>query len=141
MTPAAARIYQWGLRVRDGQGDVTARYQPVVSFKPLDDEVELALAERAAAVIAHLRAEADSSGRTIAVHHWSHLEVSMTRKFGCITAALDGLTVDLRAWFLAMFHVRGEASIKAVAQALGFTWAVDDPGGRVSMVKIEIAQP
>ena len=136
----AGRIYQWGLRVRDGQDDATARYQPVVSFEPLDDEGELALAERAAAIIAHLRGQADSSGRTVAVYHWSHPEVSMTRRFGCITAALDGLTVDLLAWFTGTFHVRGEASIKAVAQSLGFTWAVDDPGGRLSMAKIEIAR-
>ena len=31
---ASGRIYQWGLRVRDGQDDATARYQPVVSFEP-----------------------------------------------------------------------------------------------------------
>jgi predicted RecB family nuclease len=48
--------------------------------------------------------------------------------------------VDLLAWFTGTFHVRGEASIKAVAQFLGFTWAVDDPGGRLSMAKIEIAR-
>jgi predicted RecB family nuclease len=136
----AGRIYQWGLRVRDGQDDATARYQPVVSFEPLDDEGELALAERAAAVIAHLRAEADASGRTVAVYHWAHPEVSMTRKFGCVATALDGLTVDLRTWFTGTFHVRGEASIKAVAQFFGFTWAVDDPGGRLSMAKIDIAR-
>jgi predicted RecB family nuclease len=136
----AARIYQWGLRVRDGQDDATARYEPVVSFEPLDDEGELALAQRAAELISRLRAEAESSGRTVAVYHWSHPEVSMTRKFPSITEALDGVTVDLLAWFLQTFHVRGEASIKAVAQFFGFTWAVDDPGGRLSMAKIEVAR-
>lgn len=136
----ACRIYQWGLRVRDDQDDATARYEPVVSFDPLDDDGELALAERAAARIAELRAEADASGRTVAVYHWSHPEVSMTRKFACITTALDGITVDLLAWFSGTFHVRGEASIKAVAQFFGFTWAVEDPGGRLSMAKIDIAR-
>jgi len=137
---SAGRIYQWGLRVRDGQDDATARYEPVVSFELLDDAGELALAERAAAVISHLRAEAESSGRTVAVYHWAHPEVSMTRKFACAAAALDGVTVDLLAWFTRTFHVRGEASIKAVAQFFGFTWAVDDPGGRLSMSKIETAR-
>ena len=33
-----------------------------------------------------------------------------------------------------------EASIKAVAQFFGFTWAVDDPGGRLSQAKIEVAR-
>jgi predicted RecB family nuclease len=64
----------------------------------------------------------------------------MTRKFPSITEALDGVTVDLLAWFLQTFHVRGEASIKAVAQFFGFTWAVDDPGGRLSQAKIEVAR-
>lgn len=136
----AGRIYQWGLRVRDGQVDATARYEPVVSFEPLDDDGELALAQRAAARIADLRAQAAASGRTVAVYHWSHPEVSMTRKFTCITTALDGITVDLLAWFLRTFHVRGEASIKAVAQFFGFTWGVEDPGGRLSMDKIEVAR-
>jgi predicted RecB family nuclease len=136
----ASRIYQWGLRIRDGQNDATARYGPVVSFEPLDDETELALAERAAAVIADLRAQAEASGRTVAVYHWSHPEVSMTRKFDCVTTALDGITVDLLAWFSRTFHVRGEASIKAVARFFGFVWGVDDPGGRLSMTKIETAR-
>jgi hypothetical protein len=64
----------------------------------------------------------------------------MTRRFACVATALGGITVDLRAWFLRTFHVRGEASIKAVAQFFGFARAVDDPGGRVSMSKIEIAR-
>ena len=126
--------------MRDGQDDTTARYEPVVSFEPLDDEAELALAERAAARIRQLRAEAEAAGRTVAVYHWSHPEVSMTRKFACVAAAVDGVAVDLLAWFLKTFHVRGEASIKAVAQFFGFTWAVDDPGGRLSQAKVEIAR-
>ena len=136
----SARIYQWGLRVRDGQDDATARYEPVVSFEPLDDAGELALAERAAALIGHLRAQAEASGRTVAVYHWAHPEVSMTRRFACVTAVLEGFTVDLLAWFLRTFHVRGDASIKTIAQLFGFSWAVDDPGGWLSMSKIEIAR-
>ncbi len=136
----SGRIYQWGLRVRDGRDDTTACYEPVVSFESLDDEAEIALAERAAARIGQLRAEAEAAGRTVAVYHWSHPEVSMTRKFACVAAAVDGVAVDLLAWFLKTFHVRGEASIKAVAQFFGFTWAVDDPGGRLSQAKVEIAR-
>jgi predicted RecB family nuclease len=134
------RIYLWGLRIRDGQDDGTARYEPVLSFDPLDDAGELDLAERVAARIGELRAEAERTGRTIAVYHWHHVEVSMTRRFDGVAAALQGLTLDLRSWFLATFHVRGEASIKAVAQWFGFDWAVDDPGGRVSQEKVAIAR-
>lgn len=136
----AGRIYQWGLRIRDGQDDTTARYDPIISFEPLEDDGERALAERAAARISQLRDEAASSGRTIAVYHWSHIEVSMTRKFNCFATVLDGIAVDLLAWFSRTFHVRGTASIKAVAQFFGFSWAVDDPGGLLSMTKIDIAR-
>jgi predicted RecB family nuclease len=136
----SGRIYQWGLRIRDGQDDSTARYEPIVSFVALDDEDELRLAERFADRITQLRTEAASAGRTVAVYHWSHVEVSNTRKFACIAAALDGVTVDLLPWFTGTFHVRGKASIKAVAQLFGFTWSVEDPGGRLSQEKIDIAR-
>lgn len=135
-----SRIYQWGLRVRDGQDDTTARYEPVVSFDPLDAATELVLAERTAALISQLRAQAEQAGRTIAVYHWSSVEVSMTRKFDCVADALGGITVDLYSWFIRTFNIRGNASIKAVAQLFGFNWAVDDPGGRMSQAKIEVAR-
>jgi predicted RecB family nuclease len=136
----AERIYQWGLRIRDGQDDGSARYEPVVSFEMLDDESELELAMRVAVLIAGLRAEAQRAGRSIAVYHWHHVEVSKTRKFECVRAALDGVTVDLHDWFTNTFHVRGDASIKAVARFFGFDWTVDDPGGRLSQEKVEIAR-
>ena len=134
------RIYQWGLRVREGQDEQTARYEPVVSFDELDDDAELALAEQAAARIMQLRSEAQKAGKTVAVYHWHHVEVSNTRKFGCFTAALDGITIDLLSWFARTFRVQGSAGIKTIAQFFGFTWAVDDPGGRLSMLKIEVAR-
>jgi predicted RecB family nuclease len=134
------RIYQWGLRVREGQDEQTARYEPVVSFDDLDDDSELALAEQAAARIMQLRAEAEEAGKTVAVYHWHHVEVSNSRKFGCITAALDGITLDLLSWFARTFRVQGSAGIKTIAQLFGFAWAVDDPGGRLSMLKIEVAR-
>ena len=134
------RIYQWGLRVREGQDEQTARYEPVVSFDELDDDAELALAEQAAARIMQLRSEAQKAGKTVAVYHWHHVEVSNTRKFRCFTVALDGITIDLLSWFARTFRVQGSAGIKTIAQFFGFTWAVDDPGGRLSMLKIDVAR-
>ena len=91
-------------------------------------------------VLADLREQAERTGRTVAVYHWHHVEVSMTRRFACMAAALDGVTLDLLTWFNSTFRVRREASIKHVAQLFGFVWAVDDPGGRLSMNKIETAR-
>lgn len=134
------RIYQWGMRIREDQDEATVRYDPVVSFDPLDDEAERALAEQAAAHIAQLRAGAEKDGKTVAVYHWSAVERNRTSKFDCVTTALDGITVDLLTWFSATFHVQGSAGIKSVAPRFGFEWAVDDPGGRLSMFKIGVAR-
>ena len=134
------RIYQWGLRIREGQDEQTARYEPVISFDELDDDAELALAEQAAARIMELRALAEKADKTVAVYHWHHVEVSNTRKFDCVTAALDGITLDLLSWFASAFRVQGSAGIKTIAQLFGFNWAVDDPGGRLSMLKIGVAR-
>ena len=136
----ANRIYQWGLRIREAQDDTTARYEPIVSFNSLDDESELALAERVAERLLQWRADARQAGKTLAVYHWHHVEVSRTRKFDCVRGALEGVTVDLLVWFNQTFRVRKEASIKAVATLFGFSWAVDDPSGRLSQQKIEIAR-
>ena len=76
----------------------------------------------------------------MAVYHWHHVEVSRTRKFDSVVAALDGITIDLLNWFTGTFRVQGTAGIKAVARLFGFNWEVDDPGGRLSMLKIEVAR-
>ena len=57
-----------------------------------------------------------------------------------VVAALDGITIDLLNWFTGTFRVQGTAGIKAVARLFGFNWEVDDPGGRLSMLKIEVAR-
>lgn len=137
---AAGRIYQWGIRTRDGQDDATARYAPVVSFEDLDDAGELALAEAFASRIVQLRSEAERAGRTVAVYHWHHIEVSMTRKFAAVAAALEGVSRDLLAWFDGTFHVQGGSSIKTIAHLFGFDWGVDDAGGRMSQLKVEAAR-
>jgi predicted RecB family nuclease len=136
----SGRIYQWGLRVREGQDDSTARYEPIFSFEELDDAGELALAEQAAARIVELREHAAREGKTLAVYHWHHVEVSKTRKFDCAVAALEGVTVDLLVWFTGNFRVRGSSGIKNVASIFEFAWSVDDPGGRASLEKIYVAR-
>ena len=134
------RIYQWGLRVRDGQDESTARYEPAVSFEPLDEEGERRLAGQVAARISELREHAAATGRSVAVYHWSDPEVSRTRRFDEVAAALDGVTVDLRKWLIKNLHVRGGAGIKDIAPLFGFDWAVEDPGGRASLEMVETAR-
>lgn len=134
------RVYQWGLRVRDGQDDTTARYEPVTSFEALDDAGEAALAAEFSSRIWGLRSQAQREGRTLRVFHWSHPEVSITRRFADASAALDGLTFDLLKWFDATYFARTRSSIKLVAGYFDFHWDVDDPGGLMSQSSIEAAR-
>lgn len=134
------RVYQWGLRIRDGQDDTTARYEPVTSFEAFDDAGEAALATEFASRIWGLRAQAQREGKTLRVFHWSHPEVSITRRFADAAAALDGLTFDLLKWFDATYFARTRSSIKLIAGYFGFQWDVDDPGGLMSQSSIEAAR-
>lgn len=134
------RIYQWGLRIRGGQDDTTARYEPIVSFDPLDEAGELALAEEFAARIQRLRTQAERDGKSLIIFHWHHPEISSTRKFDAVVQALDGLTLDLKKWFDSSYFARTSSSIKSIAAALGFSWDVDDPGGFASQSKIDTAR-
>ncbi|ORW08122.1 MULTISPECIES: ribonuclease H-like domain-containing protein [Mycolicibacter] len=134
------RIYQWGLRIRDGHDDTTARYQPIISFEPLDDQREAALAEQFADTIITLRRSATLAGKSVTIFHWSHPEISKTGKFPRVAEALDGITVDLLSWFNTEFFAVKSSSLKNVAPLFGFHWGVEDPGGRASQVKIAQAR-
>jgi predicted RecB family nuclease len=134
------RIYQWGLRIRDGQNDATSRYEPVVSFDPLDEPAEVDLAEKFADRINRLRCQADQEGKSLQIFHWHHPETSHTRKFAPVAAVLDGVTFDLMQWFNREYFARPSSSVKDVAAIFGFRWSVDDPGGMASKSKVDIAR-
>lgn len=136
----AGRIYQWGLRIRDGQDDNTARYEPVVSFAELDEAGEAELAREFAARVRRLRAEAERSGKSLRIFHWSHPETSHTRRFPDVVEAIDGLTEDLMTWFNKNYFARTSSSIKSVATRFGFRWDVEDAGGAASQRMIDIAR-
>ncbi len=134
------RIYQWGLRIREDQDEATARYEPVASFAQLDEVSELELANHFAAKINALAEQAETEGKSLTIYHWSHVELSKTRKFEAVAEALHGRTFDLLKWFSKHLFARGSSSIKSVAQVLGFAWSVDDPGGFFSQEMIEQAR-
>ncbi|OBJ72573.1 ribonuclease H-like domain-containing protein [Mycobacterium sp. 1274756.6] len=134
------RIYQWGLRIREGQDETTARYEPIVSFEPLDEDAEAVLADRFARRIAALRTEADRRGKSVRVFHWSHPEISRTGRFPAVRSALDGITEDLYGWFNTHYFCRTSSSLKKVAGLFGFQWDVDDAGGLASMHWIDVAR-
>jgi len=137
---ADGRIYQWGIRTRSGQDDATAAYDPVVSFEPMDDASELALAEEFYRKLGGIISAAEKLGKTVAIFHWHHVEVTRTRKFPAVAELLDGRTTDLLRWFDEHFFSRAGSSIKKVAPYFGFAWGVEDPGGAESQWRIDDAR-
>ena len=98
------------------------------------------MAQEFAERLTALKVQARQANKSLLVFHWHHVEVSMTRKFAAVEAALDGVTVDLLSWFNAGFFARQSASIKNIAPLFGFGWGVEDPGGRISQSKIIVAR-
>ena len=133
-------IYLWGLRVREGQDDSTAVFDPVASYGPIDEAGEAALAAEFAARLGAIVERAEDAGRSVTVFHWSRPERSMTRKYPEVDRLLEGRALDLCEWYGQHFLSRAGASLKVVAPVFGFRWAVEDAGGAQSQLKIEAAR-
>ena len=146
---ADGRIYLWGLLVTDRDGH---RVESVYSWEPLDEGGEAALASDAIARLVSLRKEAESSGQSFRVYHYSHPEISMVRSLirrggphpwpseewweGFTSECFVDLLPIVKAGFIGL---RG-LGLKEVAQAAGFEWQDDDPGGEQSLDWIEEAR-
>ena len=143
------RLYMWGLLVHESG---KTRVASIYTWEELDDDGEADLARRAITTLVGLREAAESSGQTFRVYHYSHPEVSMVRAlirrggsqpwpsedwWNDFTAEcfVDLLPI-VKAGFIGL---RG-LGLKEVAQAAGFTWQDDDPGGEQSMDWIEEAR-
>lgn len=134
---SSGRIFQWGMRVRKGQDDTTARYlDHLVAAKPLDDDVEQELAQRALQELSALAAQAAAAGQVMKVFHWSHPEVSMTRKFPEIEDLLAHHAVDLLGWWRDHFFTVHGNGIKNVATLFDYDWQVADPAGLKAELKL-----
>jgi predicted RecB family nuclease len=143
------RIYLWGLLVSDGSGQ---RLESVYSWDPLDGDGETDLASVAIARLVSLHKEAEASGLSFRVYHYSHPEVSMVR--GLIRRGgphpwpseewweefTSECFVDLLPIVKAGFIGLRGLGLKEVAQAAGFEWQDDDPGGEQSLDWIEEAR-
>ena len=129
------RIYLWGLRVRNGQDESTAVFDPMVSYEPLDDAGAEVLAARFAQRLGRIIGQAETAGMSVKVFHWSHPERSMTAKYPAIAELLEGRAFDLHAWFDTHFLTREGSSIKVVAPLFDFHWEVEDAGGAESQLE------
>lgn len=146
---ADGRLYLWGLLVTDGNGH---RLESVYSWDPLDEGGEADLASVAIARLVSLRKEAEAAGQSFRVYHYSHPEISMVRSLirrggphpwpseewweEFTSECFVDLLPIVKAGFIGL---RG-LGLKEVAQAAGFEWQDDDPGGEQSLDWIEEAR-
>lgn len=140
------RVYLWGARVSarpaaDAERGPAA-YRPFVSWDPLDDAGERAVAQ---ALVDWLRAQvarADAAGLTLAVHHWTGVEVDALRRVLGADAVADVLErfVDLHDVVRRQFRGLHGLGLKAVAPHFGFDWRDDDAGGAQSQVWLQAAR-
>lgn len=138
---AANRVYMWGVRIREGTDDSTARYIPdFIAWEALDAHSERLLAQRFVAWLRDQRDAASAAGKTIAVFHWSHHEISRLTSIlglagvGDLIDQKTGVFVDLRKVFEANFFSLHGSQLKKVAPVFGFDWEVDDPSGSGSQL-------
>ena len=137
----AGRVYMWGIRIRNGTDDTTARYLPdFIAWEPLDADSERLLAQRFVDWLRGQRDGARAAGRTLAVFHWSDHEISrLTSILGRAEVAdlihpQTGVFIDLRKVFEAGFFSLHGSPLKRVARIFGFEWAVEDPSGSGSQL-------
>ena len=146
---ANGRLYLWGLLVTDGNGD---RSESVYSWDPLDEGGEADLASVAIGRLDSLRKQAEAAGQSFRVYHYSHPEISMVRSLirrggphpwpseewweEFTSECFVDLLPIVKAGFIGL---RG-LGLKEVAQAAGFEWQDDDPGGEQSLDWIEEAR-
>lgn len=135
------RVYMWGVRIRNGTDDTTARYLPdFIAWDPLDGDSEYLLAQQFVGWLRDQRDTAAAAGKTIAVFHWSDHEISrLTSILGRAEVAdlihpQTGVFIDLRKVFEANFFSLHGSPLKRVARIFGFEWAVEDPSGSGSQL-------
>ena len=135
------RVYMWGVRIRSGADESTARYlDDFTEWRPLDAEGERELAGRFIDWLHDVRADAAARGETVRVYHWSHPEASGLRRImgaGEVNDLIAEVFTDLEKVFLANFFSLRGSKLKVIAPIFGFRWQVADPGGDTSRLYLD----
>lgn len=135
------RVYLWGVRIRSGADDSSARHlDDFIVWEPLDDEGEQALARRFADWLQDTLRAAAAEDRTVKVYHWSHPEASQLRRIlgaAEVGELISETFVDLEKIFKDNFFSLHGSKLKVVAPIFGFSWRVADPGGATSQLYLD----
>jgi len=139
-------VYLWGAHVRDRSGSsvVDSGYQAFVDWGSDPAEVEQAAVRAFWEWFIDLVATVEDEGLSLGVFSWSGAEARRLIRVAAGDAELEEAAeeliaseswVDLMAVFKEGWTTGQGNSVKSVAGAIGFLWAVDDPDGAMSMVR------
>lgn len=136
----ADHVYLWGAllaRVPSGWPEAAGTYVPFVSFEPLDDDGEHALAAEMWDWILGLLERAEDAGLIARVYSYSSVETTKLRRI-IPSDRLEAVVasdrwVDLHPLMKQKFSSNWGHGLKVTAAASGFAWRDDDPGGFASM--------
>ncbi len=133
-------VYLWGAflaRVPEGWPQSARTYVPFVSFEPLDDVGEHALAAEMWDWLLGLVDRADDEGLAARVYSYSSVETTKLRRIipsERFEEVVDSdRWVDLHPLMKKKFWSNEGHGLKVTAAASGFGWRDDDPGGFASM--------
>lgn len=133
-------VYLWGARITKvpaGWPESAGSYVPFASFAPLDVDGELALAERLWAWLTDLLDRADAEGLVARVYFYSGVETARLRAIipgdHLESVVQSDNWVDLLPLMRQKFWSNWGHGLKVTANASGFAWRDDDPGGFASM--------
>lgn len=139
-------VYLWGALITDrsGSGLAPVGYHPFVTWVATGEGGEEQVFSEFWEWLTELARRAATAGVTLGVYTWSGAEA---RELGRISHdraerhdeveafVSGGHWVDLLTAFDAGWTNGESSSLKVVATAVGYRWAVEDPGGAVSMVR------
>jgi len=133
-------VYLWGARltkVPGGWPETAGSYVSFASFDPLDDDGERRLATDLWAWLCDLLDRAGHEGLVARVYFYSGAETTRLRSIvprDDLDAVIDSdRWVDLLPLMRQKFWSNWGHGLKVVAEASGFAWRDDDPGGYASM--------
>ncbi len=136
----ADRVYLWGAlltKVPNDWPEAAGTYRPFVSFEPLDDPGERAIAADLMEWLTELIERSERAGLVVRIYFYSGVEITKLRSI-VPSPELEALVssdawVDLLPLMKRKFWSNWGHGLKVTAQASGFSWRDDDPGGYASM--------
>jgi len=147
MENVSAGAYLWGATVtvrRDGLDGIEAGHRAFRTWSdPLDDAAITTCFGEFWSWLTDLRGACEAQGASFVAFCWSQSAENRFLRQGGELLGQSGAVedfiasdqwVDLLAWFKSRFVTGHGNGLKTVAQALGFTWRDEDPGGAASMV-------